>query len=358
MELNKNKEQQSLIGIIRLLLTFITVLVFILLLTPIVYINRDTLGSIFSSSPEINNKSMPESVNKAPSTMPAASEEKFWQAVPIDEEKDPSKKELLVYGKELVAHTSKYLGPKGTVSRSTNGMNCQNCHLEAGTKVYGNNYGSVFSTYPKFRARSGTKEDIYKRINDCFERSLNGKALLKESKEMKAIAAYIQFIGANVEKGKKAEGSGLKELAFLDRAADAEKGKLVYSTKCQSCHMPNGAGVLLADGSEYTYPPLWGRNSYNDGAGLYRVSNFAEYVKYNMPLGVSHQNPALSDEEAWDVAAFVNSQARPHISTPKDWPDPSKKPIDHPFGPYADSFSEKQHKLGPFKPIKEFYAKK
>jgi thiosulfate dehydrogenase len=72
-----------------------------------------------------------------------------------------------------------------------------------------------------------------------------------------------------------------------------------------------------------------------------------------MPIGATHDNPQLTDEEAWDIAAYVNSQTRPHINVPKDWPDNSKKPIDHPFGPYADQFSEKQHKLGPFKPIAE-----
>jgi thiosulfate dehydrogenase len=115
--------------------------------------------------------------------------------------------------------------------------------------------------------------------------------------------------------------------------------------------MGNGQGQMGPDGAEYLYPPLWGVASYNDGAGLYRISNFARYVKYNMPQGVTHLNPILTDEEAWDVAAYVNSQKRPHIAVPKDWPDISKKPVDHPFGPYADSFTEQQHKYGPFKPM-------
>jgi thiosulfate dehydrogenase len=231
-------------------------------------------------------------------------------------------------------------------------MNCQNCHLEAGTKVFGNNYGSVAANYPKFRPRSGTEEDIYKRVNDCFERSLNGKALDTLSREMQAIKTYIEYLGSNIEKGKKAEGSGFKELAFLDRAADPKKGKEVYVAKCQSCHQADGGGLLNVEGTEYSFPPLWGKNAYNDKAGLYRITFFARYAKYNMPLGTSHENPQLSDEEAWDVAAFVNSQERPSFNTPKDWPDISKKPIDHPFGPYRDGFSETQHKYGPFKPIK------
>ena len=76
-----------------------------------------------------------------------------------------------------------------------------------------------------------------------------------------------------------------------------------------------------------------------------------------MPQGVTYENPQLTDEEAWDVGAFINSQQRPHIKVPKDWPDKAKKPFDHPFGPYADNFSEKQHKLGPFKAITEASTK-
>jgi thiosulfate dehydrogenase len=209
----------------------------------------------------------------------------------------------------------------------------------------------VASLYPKFRARSGAVENIYKRVNDCFERSLNGRALDTLGKEMQAIKAYIEFLGSNVEKGKKAEGSGFKDLAYIDRAADPEKGKLVFEAKCRSCHQPDGAGLLNADGSEYTYPPLWGEHSYNDGAGLYRISNIAKYVKCNMPFGVNYESTQLTDEEAWDVAAFVSTQTRPHKDVPMDWPDKSKKPFDLPFGPYTDNFSEKQHKYGPYKPI-------
>ena len=109
-------------------------------------------------------------------------------------------KEKVEYGRELIVHTAKYLGPNGSVMKISNGMNCQNCHLNAGTAVFGNNYGSVASLYPKFRARSGSIENIYKRINDCFERSLNGKALDTSNKEMQSIAAYISFIGSNVKK--------------------------------------------------------------------------------------------------------------------------------------------------------------
>lgn len=275
----------------------------------------------------------------------------LWHAPDVEAITDPNLKEQVVYGRELIAHTAVYLGPEGSVMKISNGLNCQNCHLEAGTKPWGNNYGSVASMYPKFRARSGTTEGVYKRVNDCFERSLNGQPLDTLGKEMQAIVAYINFLGTNVEKGTKAEGSGFKSLTFLDRATDPTKGKMVYELKCQSCHQADGQGSLKPEGNEYSYPPLWGAHSYNDGAGLYRITNFAKYVKYNMPLGASHDNTLLTDEEAWDVAAYVNSQPRPHIEVTTDWPDISKKPIDHPFGPYADNFSVEQHKYGPYKPI-------
>ena len=277
--------------------------------------------------------------------------DRFWLAPDPESIKGSALQSQILYGRDLIVNTAKYLGPKGSVAQISNGMNCQNCHLDAGTKIFGNNYGSVASIYPKFRARSGSVENIYKRVNDCFERSLNGMPLDTMSLEMQAIKMYIMFLGSNVEKGTVVKGSGLKDMPFLDRAADPVIGKKIYMEKCASCHVKDGSGIKAGDGVVYTYPPLWGQHSYNDAAGLYRLSNFAKYVKYNMPLGATYEAPQLTDQEAWDIAAFVNTQVRPHKDTPDDWPDISKKPIDHPVGPYSDSFDAIQHKLGPFKPI-------
>ena len=267
---------------------------------------------------------------------------------------DPEEKKLVQYGKELIAHTSDYLGPKGKIAQISNGMNCQNCHINAGTQPWGNNYFAVEANYPKFRERSGTIENQVKRVNDCFERSLNGKAIDSSSREMKAILAYIKWLGSDVSPKTTPKGSGIFKLKSLKRPSNPEKGRIVYEAKCQSCHQANGEGIRSEDGKSYTYPPLWGNNSYNQGAGLFRISNFAGYVKYNMPLGVSYEKPQLTDEEAWDLGAFVNSQPRPAKDLSKDWPNIAGKPFDHPFGPYADPFSEKQHKYGPYKPIKDW----
>lgn len=271
-----------------------------------------------------------------------------WKLVPEDEQG-----KLITYGRDLIVRTSAFLGPNGSVKAMSNGMNCQNCHLDAGTKPFGNNYSAVAATYPKFRPRSGGIETIEKRVNDCFERSLNGQALADDSEEMKAIVAYINWVGKDVPKGKSPEGSGLVELPFLDRPANVENGKLVYEKQCIVCHGKEGNGIALADGTGWQFPPLWGERSYNQGAGLYRLSRFAGYVKANMPLGATFDNPQLTDEEAWDVAAYVNALPRPKKDLSQDWPDISKKPIDHPFGPFADEFDETQHKFGPYKPILE-----
>lgn len=280
-----------------------------------------------------------------------------WVAPDLSEIPASPEGDFVRYGRELVAHTSRYLGPQGTVRHVSNGMNCQNCHLEAGTKPFAANYSAVASTYPRFRARSGTVEGFAKRINDCFERSLNGVALAPDSREMKAMIAYFKWLGKDVRRGEIPAGAGLRAPKELRRAASPSKGRANYRKHCATCHGEDGAGVKASDGVEWTYPPLWGPDSYNTGAGLYRLSRFAAFIKANMPYGAAYDQPVLTDEEAWDIAAFVNSMPRPVKNFPNDWPDLSAKPIDHPFGPYADSYPEEQHKYGPFQPIREAQAR-
>jgi thiosulfate dehydrogenase len=272
---------------------------------------------------------------------------------PIAEVHNDDTRELISYGRELIEHTAVYLGPRGKIAQLSNGMNCQNCHLKAGTKPFALNYRAVASTYPKFRHRSGTIEGFAKRINDCIERSLNGNPLPDSGREMKAMIAYITWVGRDVKPGTVPEGSGLPAIAYLERAASPENGRAHYLKYCASCHGHEGKGVKAANGVEWLYPPLWGSESYNTGAGLYRISKLAAFVRTNMPYGVSHDGPLLSEEEAWDVAAYVCSMPRPHKVFGGDWPDVLHKPVDHPFGPYADTFSEMHHKYGPFGPMRK-----
>lgn len=274
-----------------------------------------------------------------------------WQAPDINSLPDNADGNLIRYGKDLIANTAYYFGPKGKIAAITNGMNCQNCHIEAGSKPFGNCFSAVAAVYPTFRPRSGIIESIEFRINDCMQRSLNGNTIDSNSKEMRAMVSYLKWIGKDVPHGTKPAGAGTKELAYLPRAANPLAGKTIYEANCQRCHGTNGEGLMEWDSSEYVYPPLWGEHSFNNAAGLYRISKLAGFIKYNMPYGVTYENPQLSDEEAWDVAAFIATQERPVKKFSQDWPDIKKKAVDFPFGPYADNFSELQHKYGPYIPI-------
>ena len=300
-------------------------------------------------------------------------EQHVWAApdtasIPKDDEG-----KLILYGRKLIIHTAKYFGPKGSISKTTNGMNCQNCHLDAGTRPYGNNLGSTTSTYPEFLPRAGSVVTIPQKINECFSRSLNGTPIDTNSKEMTAIVAYIKWLGKDFKKGD-VGSEGIKAPPVIDRAADPEKGKLVFDQYCARCHGKDGQGQFAADVLKdaykqqggtataedvYYYPPLWGSNSFNAIATLYRLSKFAGFVRNNMPYPMTYKTAILTDEQAWDIAAYVNSREREVKDHSKDYAsDISKKPYDFPFAPYADNFSEEQHKFGPFKPIVEAQKKK
>ena len=290
---------------------------------------------------------------------PAATSTDEWQAPDMNTLADDEHGKLIRYGHELISNTSLFFGRKGKIASITNGMNCVNCHIDAGARSFGGSFSAVASMYPQFRNRSGRIESIEFRVNDCMMRSLNGQPIDSTSKEMQAMVAYLKWIGKDVPKHKKPAGAGLEDLPFLDRAADPQKGKQVFISKCVSCHGQNGEGLFNHDSSFYLYPPLWGPNSFNVSAGLYRISRIASFIKNNMPYGLaSHDSPKLTDEEAWDVAAYIISQPRPEKFFSEDWPKIETKAVDYPYGPFADKFSEKQHKYGPFAAIQEARNKK
>ncbi|MEN0054246.1 MAG: c-type cytochrome [Mucilaginibacter sp.] len=281
------------------------------------------------------------------------------QTIPADAWKAPAPSTIpagktgamIRYGRELVMNTAKYLGPHGSVAHLSNGMNCQNCHLYAGTKLYGNDFASFMATSPKINPRSGKIISAAGRISECFQRSLAGTSPDTSKKEVQAILAYMRWVGKDVKKGQIPFGGGSERLPFMDKAANPALGKIVFMQKCKSCHGANGEGQLTADKISYTYPPLWGPHSYNDGASMFYIASLAGFVKNNMPYGATYQRPQLTNEESWNVAAFIDSQPRPHKDHHLDWTNLAKKRFDIPYGPYADSLSEKQHKYGPFKPI-------
>src|SRR5215472_17210842 len=179
--------------------------------------------------------------------------------------------------------------------------------------------------------------------------------------EMQALVAYIKFLSTGVAPGQLLPGMGTGNMPELDRAADPALGEALYANACLTCHGPNGAGIrrsLPTTDLGYMMPPLWGNDSFNDGAGMARLITAANFLHFNMPHGVDYLNPQLSPEQAWDIAAYVLSQPRPHkAGLDKDFPDLLEKPVDAPYGPYADGFSEQQHKYGPFAPIRAAIVK-
>src|SRR5262245_47313118 len=78
-------------------------------------------------------------------------EKKQWQAPDINLVPGTPEGDMIRDGRELIVNTSKYFGPHGIVAHLTNGMNCQNCHVEAGAKQFGNSFAAVASLYPKYR---------------------------------------------------------------------------------------------------------------------------------------------------------------------------------------------------------------
>ena len=279
-----------------------------------------------------------------------------WTAPDENEISYDSDGDLIRYGKELIVNTSKYLGPNGIVTQISNGMNCQNCHLDAGKKNYALPLSAVASTFPKWLDRSEKLQSIESRVNDCLQRSLNGKPLDSLNYEMRAFVAYLKWIGHEVPTGVKPKGSGIQPMPFLNRAADPVRGKKVFENDCSRCHGVDGEGVLTQDKTTYAYPPLWGENSYNVNATLYRIIPLASFIKANMPFDKINSSRYLTDEEAWDVAAYIISKQRPGPHFTTDWPNVLKKPLDYAFAPYSDNFSELQHKYGPFGPIKNTKA--
>ena len=190
------------------------------------------------------------------------------------------------------------------------GLRCVSCHLDQGRRANGSWIGS-FARFPQYRARRGAVELIEDRVNDCFARSLNGKALDPASPEMRDIVAYLAFLSWRSPVGIPPAGPNARLLRFASLTADSAAGHRIFGTICARCHGPDGQGMP-------GIPPLWGPKSFNIGAGMARVRTAASFVRDNMPFD---QPGTLTDQQAFDVAAFVVAQPRPDFPGKQfDWP--------------------------------------
>ena len=286
--------------------------------------------------------------------------QKDWLAPDITKLPDDKYGQTVRMGKALMEETYKHIGPevKNVAKRyAGNNLACVSCHMEAGGRKFGNPWVGTFVSFPQYRGREDAISTTEERINGCMERSMNGKKLPLDSDEMKTMMTYLQFLSTGIPVGAKLEGGGTLRLKPLTRAADLVGGKQVYAATCVACHGDNGQGLRrgkAGDANGYMFPPLWGPDSYNTGAGMARVTLAAGFIKGNMPNGITHINTVLTDEQAFDVAAFMNSQPRPvKANLEADFPARKNKPVDAAFAPYTPGFSAEQHKYGPWQPIVE-----
>lgn len=270
---------------------------------------------------------------------------------------------LIRYGIQLLDKTAVTIGPKvkdRSKQYSGNSLNCSSCHLKGETQLPGTKYDAIPFTnvandYPQFRGRNMSIASAADRVNGCMTRSMgNGKELPLDSKEMKAILAYYEWLAEGTKKNQAMEGTSVPKLALPDRQANVNTGKAVYKQYCIDCHGNEALGTKAADYDKtgsYTYPPLAGNDSFNDGAGMSRLIKASEFVHANMPFGTTSKNPVLSVDQAYDVAAYVISLPRPHRQgREKDFPDPAFRPADYPVPEYfhGDEQALEKARLGPY----------
>lgn len=267
---------------------------------------------------------------------------------------------LVLHGQALATRTPALIGPEvRDPSRRLAGNNlaCTSCHEAGATKPFAMPWVGVTASFPQYRAREDAISTVEDRVNGCMQRSMNGKPLPLDSQEMRAFVAYIAFLSQGVPVGGTIDGAATMPSKMPNRRADVDAGKLVYAAKCAVCHGAEGQGQrvgVVGDAQGYTFPPLWGPDSFNTGAGMNRLVMATRFIKHNMPLGATHDATQLSDDEAYDVAAFMVSQPRPvKANLEADFPARWNKPVDAAFPPYVLGASADQHKYGPFAPLAE-----
>lgn len=304
-----------------------------------------------SATPPVQTKSAPAS---------AAGPATPWAIARIETLPGNSWGKTVRLGRDLIVATYAHLGPEvaDAAKRFTgNNLSCQSCHLEAGAKQHGLPFVGVFGDFPQYRAREGEVGTIEDRINGCMMRSMNGRPLPLASPEMKAMVAYIKFVSTGTIVGAATKGRGSGKIAELDRPAGPARGQSLFAESCAACHGADGLGKrhgVVGDAKGYEFPPLWGPDSYNNGAGMARLISAANFIHANMPLGATLDEPVLPPEDSWDIAAYIDSRDRPQKSDlDRDFPVRTEKPADAAYGPYIDGLSPEQHKFGPFQPIRD-----
>lgn len=189
--------------------------------------------------------------------------------------------------------------PKYAPDYVGNKLACSDCHIQSGTAAYAAPMIDMAGLFPMFNKRAGHVISLQNRIQECFSRSEAGKPLPIDSPQMKALVAYIDWLSRDEIKGKPYSGRGFVKLPQL--SGDPVRGKTIYVSQCAGCHGSDGAGVPPI------LPALWGKDSYNDGAGMNNPNKMAAFVMHNMP---QNHPGTLTPQEAYDVSAFIHTMPR------------------------------------------------
>ncbi|HUW52448.1 MAG TPA: c-type cytochrome [Rhodanobacter sp.] len=210
--------------------------------------------------------------------------------------------EVIRQGREIFtdtpAHAKAYVG---------NSLSCNNCHLDAGRQANSAPLWGAYGVYPQYRKKNGRVNTLGERIQGCFRYSMNGKAPPLDSTEMVALETYAWWLSSGAPVGVKLQGAGYPKQGFKPpQPPNYARGEKVFANNCALCHGSDGQGQQVA--GRNVFPPLWGPQSFNWGAGMQQINNAAAFIKANMPFS---RGDTLSDQDAWDVAMFMDAHERP-----------------------------------------------
>ncbi|MGN7611935.1 c-type cytochrome [Magnetococcales bacterium HHB-1] len=211
--------------------------------------------------------------------------------------------DVVEWGRKIFSDTQNY--GKRYVG---NGLNCTSCHLSEGRQPNASPMWAAFPRYPMYRKKNRTMITFEERIQDCFKFSMDGIAPTVDSPEMEALMTYMHWLSTGAPVNADLPGRGFVD-AKKREEAQAGRGEDAYRDKCAFCHGLDGLGQKHKTKAGYMFPPLWGSDSFNKAAGLYKAKTMANFLYSNMPLGAPF---TLDGQEAWDIAMYIWLQDRPY----------------------------------------------
>jgi thiosulfate dehydrogenase len=213
---------------------------------------------------------------------------------------------LVKYGYALFIDTANEIGPSvpDPARRfSGNNLTCQNCHLQAGRQPYAMPLVGVWGQFPQYRAREGMVDTLGSRINGCMERSMNGRVLPNESREMRAFLAYMQWLSTDIPNGAKLVGAGTLRIKEPARKADIGHGVQVYFRTCVACHGAAGVGAIapLLKSKNPSNPDVWAKERILPLRAPHATIVW-DFINRGMPLG---REGTLTADEVYSLTAYL-----------------------------------------------------